>query len=72
MDSSLDNLNKKDAPLILDPQAYAGSVLQFLEYFNIRPGRPDVPYLTRIIARFSELPYENISKIIKLSHSWDS
>ena len=62
----------KNVSKILDPRAYPESALHFLEYFHIRPGQPDVPYLTRIIERFSELPYENISKIIKLSHSWDS
>ncbi len=38
----------------------------------MKPASPCSPTLQKILEKFATIPYENISKIIKLSRSWDS
>lgn len=54
-------------PLILDPFQHDTAVRHFLGHFGLAPRTPDRPFLERILACFARLPYENISKIIKLN-----
>jgi len=52
--------------LILDPQQHDEGVRLFLRYYNLLSSRqPDSAVLQKILASFSHLPYENLSKIIK-------
>ncbi len=53
------------------PENHIDSVKYFNDYFKLNVTRPDVTSLQAILEKFSALPYENISKIIKLSQTWD-
>jgi len=50
---------------MLDYTLYGDSVRQFMNCYNIQSKRPDKAFLSRILESFTNLPYENISKIIK-------
>lgn len=50
----------------LDPGQHIHSVKQFFEFFDIKKKSPSLDFLSTILRHFSRLPYENISKIIKL------
>lgn len=54
----------------LIPQNFSDSVKYFIEFFKIKITRPDYNSLKNILEHFSTIPYENISKIIKLSKTW--
>lgn len=56
----------------LDPLKHANGVQGFLDYFHLRSKKPELDYLQRILRHFAKIPYENISKIIKSNHNWDS
>lgn len=56
----------------LDPQRHSDGVRLFMEFFDVRPKRPDLAFLQEIIERFAAIPYENISKIIKLNSLWEA
>lgn len=52
--------------LILDPKQHDEGVRLFLRHYNLLSSRqPDLVVLQKILASFSHLPYENLSKIIK-------
>ncbi len=52
--------------LILDPKQHDESVRLFFRRYNLLSSRqPDLVMLQEILASFSHLPYENLSKIIK-------
>jgi len=52
--------------LILDPKQHDEGVRLFLKHYNISPHhQPALAVLQKILASFSHLPYENLSKIIK-------
>jgi arylamine N-acetyltransferase len=53
--------------VILNPDHHAYAVRRFLEHFNIQSAPPDGELLTRVLRSFAEIPYENISKIVKLN-----
>jgi arylamine N-acetyltransferase len=56
-------------PLILDPKQHVAGARLFLRHYGIAPGRqPNLALLREILAGFSNLPYENLSKIIKFYH----
>lgn len=61
----------------LQPLRHRAGVQMFLDFFRLRPpvgaGRqlPDRRFLLEILERFAALPYENISKIIRLHDNWD-
>lgn len=56
--------------LILDPAQHAPGVELFLKNYDISPvRRADMDRLCEILQHFGQLPYENLSKIIKF-HRW--
>ena len=57
---------------ILDISQHRNGVSRFMEHFSLRPRRPDLLHLQAIIEQFTNLPYENISKIIKLEQKFKS
>ncbi|MDZ7264298.1 MAG: arylamine N-acetyltransferase [candidate division KSB1 bacterium] len=56
----------------LIPEQHSDSVRYFCEYFGLLSGAPNLATLQKILEKFATIPYENISKIIKLSRSWES
>jgi len=58
--------------IYLLPEKHGDSVRYFLEFFKLPATRPDLQTLRQILEKFATIPYENISKIIKLSHSWEA
>ena len=58
--------------IILDPCLHGAGVRRFLEHFHVREGAPDLAGLGRILERFACLPYENLSKIVKLARDFTS
>lgn len=52
---------------LLDPLRHIAAVDRFLLHFSVPAGRPSPEYLQRLLAAFSNLPYENLSKIIKFN-----
>ncbi|MBL7136004.1 MAG: hypothetical protein ISS81_05340 [Candidatus Marinimicrobia bacterium] len=43
----------------------------FLKIFDIKEQKPSLKHVLEIIRQFSKLPYENLSKILKLNKKWD-
>ncbi|MBN2091568.1 arylamine N-acetyltransferase [candidate division KSB1 bacterium] len=58
--------------IILNPVEHQFGVRRFFTHFDLRPQKIDLVNLQLILEKFAEIPYENISKIIKLSSHWDS
>lgn len=56
---------------LLDPLAHRDGVQMFMNYFGLQPHQPDRRFLEDILERFATIPYENISKIIRLHENWD-
>ncbi|MFQ5769548.1 MAG: arylamine N-acetyltransferase [bacterium] len=56
----------------LDPTVYADGVHGFMDYFRLHPKNPQLHFLEEILEHFAKIPYENISKIMKLNQAWDS
>jgi arylamine N-acetyltransferase len=52
--------------LARDPASHAEAVRLFAAYFKLRPANPSLRHLCKLLRCFSEIPYENISKIIRL------
>ncbi|HOT96708.1 MAG TPA: arylamine N-acetyltransferase [bacterium] len=52
----------------LNPWRHAAAVRHFLGHFGLAAGAPDHLQLEKVLFHFSRLPYENISKIVKLNH----
>lgn len=42
-----------------------------MAFFKLQRKRPDLSFLQEILLHFANLPYENLSKIIKLNKAWD-
>jgi arylamine N-acetyltransferase len=60
------SIRQSASSLILDPAHYHDTVQLFLKHYNISSGRGvGMELLQEILAGFSSLPYENLSKIIK-------
>jgi len=57
---------------ILDPVQYRTAVHEFNRFFNISRKSPGITLLEEILFHFSGFPYENLSKIIKRYHSFES
>lgn len=53
--------------VVFNPLQHLPGIQRFLAYFSLRPARPSLETLQKIIAAFSHLPYENLSKIIKFN-----
>ncbi len=69
------NIEKHPAPLQrllesrvrLNPARHTDSVRAFHDFFRLSGKLPGLLYLEEILSAFSRLPYENVSKIIKLN-----
>ena len=53
--------------MILNPYQHQAAVRHFLGHFGLIARKPDGVFLDKILSCFAKLPYENISKIIKLN-----
>ncbi len=58
--------------LIIDPSRHRHAMATFLAHFGLVERPPDLPFLQRLLQAFAQLPYENISKILKLNRHFDS
>jgi len=56
----------------LIPENFFDSADYFCVFFHLNIYNPDLFSLKKILEKFATIPYENISKIIKLSHNWHS
>ncbi len=56
----------------LDPFDHAAGVRQFFEFYNIKRQAPSLAFLGEILTHYAKLPYENISKIVKLHKNYTS
>jgi arylamine N-acetyltransferase len=64
----VNKINTKKIQLL--PEQFKEASAEFLDYFNIKPSSPDLLYLEQILNNYTNLPYENISKIIKLGQDF--
>ncbi len=53
--------------LLQQPYHHPQAVKHFLAHFGLVPRTPGLTFLENILSRFSALPYENLSKILKLN-----
>ncbi len=51
----------------LPPDVYGGAIKRFLHYYEVAAKSAGLALLREIIAHYANLPYENLSKIIKLN-----
>jgi len=58
--------------IYLLPENHNDSVRYFNDFFQLNLSKPNLISLQTILEKFSSLPYENISKIIKLSQTWEN
>jgi len=56
----------------LDPTKHTDSLHYFVDYFKLPAKISGLIFLQEILECFAQIPYENISKIIKLSRNLDS
>jgi arylamine N-acetyltransferase len=61
-----------DAVKILDPRCYGEALEIFSQLQPLPAGPPDFRKLEKILQVFSQIPYENLSKIIKLKSHFNS
>jgi arylamine N-acetyltransferase len=45
--------------------SYQSVTQRFLTHFDLRSRRPDLEYLSQLVYAFAQLPYENLTKILK-------
>ncbi|MBN2001416.1 arylamine N-acetyltransferase [candidate division KSB1 bacterium] len=62
--------NSQKKSLILNPHDQATAVFQFMDFFRLKQKSPSSDFLEVILTAFSNLPYENISKILNLQHDF--
>ena len=62
--------NKENNILTLDPLNHRESVRQFLDFYHIKEEPPSLAFLGDILTHYAKLPYENISKIVKLHKNY--
>ncbi len=58
--------------IIINPADYTDAVHHFMQFFRLRGKNPQLSFLQEILKQFAGIPYENISKIIKLNEHWYS
>jgi len=63
------HLNPK---IIIDPAKHKHAVQRFLNYNNIKSATPALSCLEELLTHYADLPYENISKIVKLHNDFTS
>ena len=54
----------------LNPYNHRAGVQGFLDYYHIQPQKPSKDYLVEILTHYAGLPYENLSKIVKLAQDY--
>ena len=52
-------------------ESYSSATRRFLTHFQLRREGPDLEFLSRLVRAFAQLPYENLTKIIKNSRERD-
>jgi len=65
-------IRKSQTKSILDSNTHRDAVHEFFDFFKLRTQSPRLEFLQEILDRFATIPYENISKIIKLNQQWDA
>lgn len=58
--------------MTLDSRSYTAAGGHFSEIFQLEPEHLSIQHLSQILRYFLNLPYENLSKILKLNRNWDS
>jgi len=58
--------------IILDPFQHLDGVKQFMDYFDIEPQNPGLLFLQKILTHYAQVPYENVSKVLKLNRDFTS
>jgi len=58
--------------IYLLPEKHQDSVHQFFNFFNLQIKQANLGTLQKILEKFAAIPYENISKIIKLGQTWEN
>lgn len=56
----------------LDHSAHFDGVQHFMDFYRLRAKSPQFSFLQEILEDFANIPYENLSKIIKLNKAWDA
>lgn len=56
---------------MLDPRVHRDGAAAFMKAAGLQKSRPELELLEKIVEAFSRYPYENVSKIIKLSRHLD-
>jgi len=56
----------------LNTKNHFTAVEHFLKIFDINEQNTSIEHVSDIIRQFSKLPYENLSKILKLNKKWDN
>ena len=56
--------------MILDWQKHDDSVRQFMNFYQLKNQSAGENFLVKILENFANLPYENISKIIKWNENF--
>ncbi len=62
--------SEKSKIVNLDPLNHKQGVKRFLSFYHIEQQKPDIVFLGKILTHFANLPYENISKIVKLQKNY--
>ena len=65
-------MDEATASPVLDPFGHGAAVQRFLKFHHISRRAPGIDFLGEILAHFSGMPYENLSKIVKMHKSYGS
>jgi len=66
------NRDETGSGIILDPVQHFDGARRFFDHFRPPERPPDLEDLEQILSHFARLPYENLSKILKLSRDFSS
>ena len=67
----MEEKSQQNLSIRLDPHRHSDGAHLFVDYFDLHLRGPKFSFLQEIIEQFATIPYENISKIIKLNTHWD-
>ena len=56
----------------LDPLSHKASVSLFFSFFELGRQKPNMRFLEKLMTHYAKLPYENISKLVKLQNNYRS
>lgn len=51
--------------MVLDLEKHTRASLDLLAHFALSPAGPDGTFLTELMDRYTTIPYENVSKIVR-------